>query len=133
MKPLSKKVEAIPNLAPPTNRKDVRRFIGLVNYYRDVWGKRSEILAPLTALTSINVKLTWTDKEQNAFDTMKRIMARETILAYPNFDQPFEIHTDASAFQLGACISQNGKPIAFYSRKLTPTQTRYTTTFILEN
>jgi hypothetical protein len=59
---------------------------------------------------------------------MKRIMARETILAYPNFDQPFEIHTDASACQLGACISQNGKPIAFYSWKLTPTQTRYTIT-----
>ena len=128
VKPLSKKVEAITNLAPPTNRKGVRRFIGLVNYYRDMWGKRSEILAPLTALTSINCKWQWTDKEQNAFDTMKRIMARETILAYPNFDQPFEIHTDASGYQLGACISQNGKPIAFYSRKLTPTQMRYTTT-----
>ena len=55
-------------------------------------------------------------------------MARETILAYPNFNIPFEIHTDASAYQLGACISQKGKPIAFYSRKLTPAQTRYTTT-----
>ncbi len=76
-----------------------------------MWGKRSEILAPLTALTSINVKWQWTDKEQNAFDTMKKIMARETILAYPNFDKPFEIHTDASAYQLGACISQEGKPL----------------------
>ena len=59
---------------------------------------------------------------------MKKIMARETILAYPNFKIPFEIHTDASAYQLGTCISQNGKPNAFYSRKLTPAQTRYTTT-----
>jgi UDP-N-acetyl-D-mannosaminuronic acid transferase (WecB/TagA/CpsF family) len=93
-----------------------------------MWGKRSEILTPLTALTSIKVKWKWTDKEQNAFDTMKKIMAGETILACPNFDKPFHIHTDASAFQLGACISQDGKPIAFYSRKLTPTQMRYTTT-----
>jgi hypothetical protein len=128
VKPLSKKVEAITNLASPTNRKSVCRFIGLVNYYRDMWGKRSEILTPLTALTSIKVKWKWTDKEQNAFDTMKKIMAGETILAYPNFDKPFHIHTDASAFQVGACISQDGKPIAFYSRKLTPTQMRYTTT-----
>jgi hypothetical protein len=128
VKPLSKKVEAITNLAPPTNRKGVRRFIGLVNYYRDMWGKRSEILAPLTALTSVNKPWKWTDVEQNAFDTMKRIMARETILAYPNFEKPFEIHTDASAFQLGACISQEGRPIAFYSRKLSETQKRYTTT-----
>jgi hypothetical protein len=58
---------------------------------------------------------------------MKRIMARETILAYPNFVIPFEIHTDASAYQLGAVISQNGKPIAFYSRKLTSAQTWYCT------
>jgi hypothetical protein len=40
----------------------------------------------------------------------------------------FEVHTDASTFQLGAVISSNGNPIAFYSRKLSPTQTRYTTT-----
>ena len=50
------------------------------------------------------------------------------LLAYPNFGEGFEIHTDARLFQLGACILQNGKPIAFYSRKLNPAQTRYTTT-----
>ena len=55
-------------------------------------------------------------------------MAKEVTLAYPNFEQPFEIHTDASHYQLGAVISQNGKPIAFYSRKLNDAQTRYTTT-----
>jgi hypothetical protein len=45
---------------------------------------------------------------------MKRIMAMETIMAYPNFEIPFKVQTDASAFQLGAVISPNGKPIAFY-------------------
>jgi RNase H-like domain found in reverse transcriptase len=50
-------------------------------------------------------------------------------LAYPDFNKPFKIHTDASHYQLGAVISQEGKkPIAFYSRKLNPAQTRYTTT-----
>ena len=57
---------------------------------------------------------------------MKRIMAWEVILAYPDFNESFHIHTDASKTQLGAVISQNGKPIAFYSRKLNPAQTRYT-------
>ena len=128
VKPLSKKVEAIVNLAPLTTCKQVRRFIGLVNYYRDMWVKRSDILAPLTALTSIKAPWKWGEAEQKAFDTMKRSMARETILAYPNFTKPFEIHTDASAFQLGSCISQDKRPIAFYSRKLAPAQTRYTTT-----
>ena len=48
--------------------------------------------------------------------------------AYPDFNEEFVIHTDASHTQLGAVISQRGKPIAFYSRKLKPEQTRYTTT-----
>jgi hypothetical protein len=80
------------------------------------------------ALTSTTVCWQWSPEQQNAFQTMKKIMARETILAYPDFTKPFEIHTDASKTQLGACISQEGRPIAFYSRKLTPAQTRYTTT-----
>ena len=50
------------------------------------------------------------------------------MLAYPDFTKPFVIHTDASHYQLGAVISQDNKPIAFYSRKLNPAQTRYTTT-----
>ena len=90
--------------------------------------RRSEVLAPLTALTSIKVKWKWTEVEQNAFDTMKRLLARETILSFPDFAKPFHIHTDASKIQLGAVISQEDKPIAFYSRKLSSAQTRYTTT-----
>jgi hypothetical protein len=93
-----------------------------------MWKKCSEILVPLTEVTSTKKPWKWSTEQQNAFDTMKKVMARETILAYPNFKIPFEIHTDASAYQFGACISQNGKPIAFYSRKLTPAQTQYTTT-----
>jgi len=58
----------------------------------------------------------------------KRVIAKETLLAYPNFNKPFQIHTDASHYQLGAVVSQEGKPIAFYSRKLNPAQMRYTTT-----
>ena len=55
IKPQPKKVEAIHNMAPPKNRKNVRRFLGIVNYYRDMCRKTSEILAPLTRLTSKSV------------------------------------------------------------------------------
>ena len=58
----------------------------------------------------------------------KKVIAKETLLAFPDFIKPFEIHTDSSKIQLGACISQDKKPIAFYSRKLNDAQTRYTTT-----
>ena len=56
------------------------------------------------------------------------MLCQETMLAFPDYNKAFEIHTDASAFALGAVISQDKKPIAFYSRKLNPAQTRYTTT-----
>jgi hypothetical protein len=100
----------------------------MVNFYRDMWIRRSEVLTPLTALTSKNAKWQWTDKEQNAFDTIKRIMSRNTQLFYPDFNKPFEIHTDASKYQMGAVLHQEGKPIAFYSKKLNSAQMKYTVT-----
>ena len=66
--------------------------------------------------------------EQQAFDKVKQILSKETMLAFPDFNSPFVIHTDASKTQLGAVISQHKRPIAFYSRKLNPAQINYTTT-----
>ena len=128
VRPTMKKVEAIRNIAPPKTRKQLRGFIGMVNYYRDMWPKRSHLLAPLTSLTSKNVKFKWTEEHQKAFDAVKAVIAQETMLTYPDFSKPFHLHADASKIQLGAHITQNEKPIAFYSRKLNPAQTRYTTT-----
>ena len=55
-------------------------------------------------------------------------MAPDNLLTYPDFNETFKIHTDTRVFQLGAVISQKGKPISFYSRKLTGNQKRYTVT-----
>jgi hypothetical protein len=84
-------VEAINNLAPLRNRTEVRKFIGFINYYRDKGKKRSKILAPITELTSTKEPWKWSTEQQNAFNTRKKIMDRETILAYLNFKIPFEI------------------------------------------
>jgi hypothetical protein len=65
--------------------------------------------------------------EPKAFNNVTKIIAKEILLSYPNFNKPFEIHTDASHTQLGSVISEDGKLIAFYSRKLNLAQTRYTT------
>jgi hypothetical protein len=62
--------------------------------------RRSHVLAPLTALTSKDAKWKWTDKHRKAFNDIKNIIAREVMLAYPDFSKPFEIHTDASHHQL---------------------------------
>ena len=96
IQPDTKKVHAILEISPPTKRKELKKFLGMVNYYRDMWPKRSEILAPLTALTSPDVPWKWEKKHQDAFTLMKRTIAKDTLLAFPNFSKPFTIHTDAS-------------------------------------
>ena len=127
IKPMPKKVEAIHAIAPPTTRKELQQFIGVVNYYRDMWKRRSDLLAPLSALCSSTVKWHWTDIDQKAFEAIKAAISKVILLSYPDFTKPFEIHTDASKAQLGSVISQGNIPIAFYSRKLNPAQCRYTT------
>ena len=87
-------MDAILNIATPTKRKELRAFLGMVNFYRDMWSKRSEILAPLTALTSSSNPWKWTEIEDNLFKEMKKVMARETLLAFPNFNKQFVVHTD---------------------------------------
>ena len=70
----------------------------------------------------------WDEIHQQAFDNCKKIIAREVILAHPDFSQVFEIFTDASSRQLGAVITQNNRPIAFFSRKLSEAQQKYSIT-----
>ena len=86
-----------------------------------MWPRRSHKLTPLTILTSIKRRFKWTLIEKYAFNKIKRIVARDTLLTYPGFNETFKIRTDASAFQLGAVIRKKDKPIVLYSRKLTDT------------
>jgi hypothetical protein len=69
-----------------------------------MWPRRSEILAPLTHLTSNDVPFQWTDVEQQPFDKMKGIVYHKVLLLYQGLHKPFHIHTDASHYQLGTVI-----------------------------
>ena len=71
IRPICKKVEAIKNMTPLTNTKQARLFTSLVNYYRDMWPRRSHLLQTLTALTPYKVSLKWTDMEHKVFDYIK--------------------------------------------------------------
>ena len=115
-------------MAKPTTVKQLRSFIGMVNFYRTMWKRRADIMAPLTALTKIkkgSLQSVWTDQHDEAFRKTKAIICEEVLLAYPDPNKPFVIQTDASDKQLGAFILQDNKPVAFFSRKLTGAQTRY--------
>jgi hypothetical protein len=135
LKPQIKKVQAILAIKLPNNVKELRHFLGMVQYYRDMWAKRSEMLASLSDLvgecgetkTTCKNKVKkkpwqWDLIQQEAFDNVKKTIAKEVILAYPDFTKPFDIYTDASTKQLGAVITQDNRPIAFFSRKLSGTK-----------
>jgi hypothetical protein len=141
IKPQQKKVQSILALNPPNNVKELRHFLGMVLYYRDMWVKHSEMLAPLSDLVEEcgETKTTrknkvkkkpwhWDSIHQLAFDIVKTTIAKEVVLAYPDFTKPFDIYTDASTKQLGSVITQENRPIAFFSRKLSGAQSKYTVT-----
>ena len=74
------------------------------------------------------MKFKWTKIEQYAFNEIKRIAARDTLLTDPDFNETLKIHTDANNLQLWAVISQKGNPIDFYGRNFMDAQRRYTVT-----
>jgi hypothetical protein len=142
IKPQPKKVQTILTLNLPNNVKELRHFLGMLQYYRDMWARRSEMLAPLTDLVGEcrETKTTrmnkikkkpwqWDLIHQLASDNVKAAIAKETVLAYPDFSKLFEIYADAST-QLGAVITQDNRPIAFFSRKLSKMQQKYSVTEI---
>ena len=115
----------------------------MVQYYRDLWARRSDMLAPLTSLvgecgqTKVSkakgtkkVPWHWDEVHQKAFDHVKATITKEVVMAYPDFSKVFEIYTDASSKQLGAVITQDNRPIAFFSRKFSPEQRKYSVTEI---
>jgi hypothetical protein len=93
-------------MSPPSNRTEVRAFCGAIIFYRDMFRWRSEILALITKLASKNVKFHWGAEQQS----------EDVLLQYPNLNQPFTIHPDASDIQLGSIIKNH--PVAYYSCKL---------------
>ena len=71
--PLPDKVQAIKDIAVPNNKRQLRSFIGIINYYRDMWKRRSHTLTPLTQMTSKEATFKWNEEQQKAFEHMKKI------------------------------------------------------------
>ena len=97
--PLSDKIEAIKNIAIPTTNEQLQSFIELIDYYRDMWKHRSGILTPISSMTSKQAKWNQSKECQKAFDTIKKLVSRETILSYPNFNKSFVIYININKLQ----------------------------------
>lgn len=129
------KVKAILDWPVPLRRRDLKSFLGTANFNRKFISGYSEIVAPLLALDSKEVKSfreAWTVKCDDAFNKLKQMMVSAPVLKHVNFNLPFIVETDASEFALGAVLLQPESisslvlhPVAYASRKLATAERNY--------
>jgi hypothetical protein len=122
------KDKAILYWKPPKLVPALRSFLGLASYYRKFIKNFAKIAAPLINLLKKSaVTYDWDEACDEAFGTLKGILVKAPVLKLPDFDKDFEIHSDASDFAIGGVIVQDGRPVAFESKKLSETERRWPT------
>ena len=103
----------------------MRRIIGFVTYLSKFLPKLSDICEPLRKLILKDSEFCWLDNHDNALDEIKRLATAKPVLKYYDPKQQLVLQSDASETGLGATIMQENQPIAYASRALTDTETRY--------
>nr|GEW97792.1 putative reverse transcriptase domain-containing protein [Tanacetum cinerariifolium] len=121
------KIDSIKDWASPKSPTEIRQFLGLAGYYRRFIEGFSKIAKLMTKLTQKNVKFEWGEKEEAAFQLIKRKLCRAPILALPKGSENFIVYCDASHKGLGAVLMQNEKVIAYASRQLKIHEKNYMT------
>ncbi len=126
------KIAKVRDAAVPKNIHELRSFLGLSGYYRKFIKNYAKHAEPLVKLTRSDTKYQWTQEQQASFDKLKAKLVKAPILAYPDFNKPFTLYTDASSVGLGGILSQtfDDKPrvIAYWSETLTPGQRSWSAT-----
>nr|VZI50019.1 unnamed protein product [Spirometra erinaceieuropaei] len=130
IKPVPEKVSAISTFPVPTTINQLRRFLGMVNYYHRFLPYGATILQPLNSpFTHSKKTLVMTEEAVMSFNDVKAALASATLLAHPRSDAQLTHMTDASSTAVGASLQQSVsgvlQPLAFFSKKLSPAETRY--------
>ncbi|UYV74048.1 hypothetical protein LAZ67_11001970 [Cordylochernes scorpioides] len=132
IKPLPEKMRIVKDFPQPNSTRQLQRFIGLVNFYHRFIKNSSHILAPLYSLLktkSPNASLNWTSDTLEAFQNIKNALAENTLLNYPQPNSTLSVLVDASNVAVGGVLQQLNdtawEPISFFSKKLSPAETKY--------
>ena len=128
--PLKSHVTTIMNYPRPQSKKELQRFLGLVNFYRHFIPKMGCTAAPLYKLTHQDSTWLWTDECETSFESLRSALVETPVLAFPKWNQPFWVEVDASGVSVGGILSQETedgirKPLAYFSSGLTGAQRNY--------
>lgn len=128
--PDPEKISAVQDWPTPTTVKEVRSFLGFAGYYRRFIPHFAQVAEPLQELIrgypceqlKRRLPIEWTERQETAFQTLKKLLTQPPVLGYPDYSQPFRLYTDASKQGLGAVLSQiqnkKERVIAYASRGL---------------
>ena len=125
LKPDPQKVEAITEMPRPEKPEDELRLNSMVNYLSRFLPNLSDVMKPLRDLIHKDVERCWSDAQERAWDEVKGLIASAPVLAYYKPGEPLAVQYDSSHAGLGAALMQSVHPIAYASRALTETETRY--------
>jgi len=120
------KVDRVLSWPEPRNVKDVRKFLGLTNYYRKFIKDFAQLARPMNVLTRKDMKWRWEGEEQAAFDELKKAFTMRPVLVAPDLDKEFRVEADASNYATGGVLSMKcsndlWRPVAFISKSLSDT------------
>ena len=123
----SAKVAAVMEGERPKDLQALRSFLGLSGYYRRFIRGYGSVAQPLTDLLRKGAEFKWSESQESAYQELKERLSSSPVLALPDPTLDYVLTTDASDTGIGAVLSQNDRPVAFYSKRLNATQGRYTT------
>ena len=112
-------------MPPPEDVAAIQRLLGLAQYLSKFLPHLSDITKPLRELTQKDTEWVWDQTQQRALEVLKKAVSSTPVLRYYNLQEEVTLQCDASQSGLGAALLQNGQPVAYASRALTPTETRY--------
>lgn len=132
VRPVEAKVSAIIDYPSPSNKRELRRFLGMCGYYRNFCNNFSSVVTPLTDLLSDKRTFAWSSECEHAFVSAKDLLCYAPVLKAPEFHHPFKLHVDASSVGAGAVLLQEDNmgidhPVCYFSKKFSKCQNNYST------
>jgi len=124
------KVKGVLSWLKPKNIKDVRKFLGLANYYRRFIKDFAQVARLMNMLTRKDVKWVWEKSQQKAFDELKEVFTTKPVLAALDLDKEFRVEADASNYATRGVLSMKcsdnlWRPVTFISKSLSDTERNY--------